>query len=372
MFVFDRGQEGAMERLTSREGDTFETAINVHGPFSGMGEYSYYSSLGGGWQWAEEIPPLDDWQHVAYVADADNEELNIYVDGELTWTTDGSWIVAPTGFMHVGNRHNNVEGFDGLMDDVALWDEVLSSEDIKTIASVGVARFLDPNAGGTVLQAGDADQDLDFDQLDLVKVQIAAKYLTGESATWGEGDWNGAPGGKQGEPPAGDGFFNQGDIIASLSAGKYLTGPYGALTGGSGNHGDEQTSLVYDAKTGELSVDPPVGKDLTSINITSAGSKFIGDKPAVLDGAFDNFAGDNIFKATFGGSFAAISFGNALPAGLASSEVVADLSAVGSLAGGGDLGDVDLIYIPEPSTWALILLGLVGLSRLHQVRSRRA
>lgn len=39
-----------------------------------------------------------------------------------------------------------------------------------------------------LLQAGDADQDLDFDQLDLVRVQIAAKYLSGRSATWGDGD----------------------------------------------------------------------------------------------------------------------------------------------------------------------------------------
>ena len=74
--------------------------------------------------------------------------------------------------------------------------------------------------------------------------------------------------------------------------------------------GDGQTSLVYNEGTGELSVDAPAGKELTSINITSAGSKFIGDKPAVLDGAFDNFAGDNIFKATFGGSFGEITFGN--------------------------------------------------------------
>jgi len=34
------------------------------------------------------------------------------------------------------------------------------------------------------LQAGDADQDLDFDQLDLVQVQVAAKYLTGQAANW--------------------------------------------------------------------------------------------------------------------------------------------------------------------------------------------
>jgi hypothetical protein len=76
------------------------------------------------------------------------------------------------------------------------------------------------------LQPGDADQDLDFDQLDLVKVQIAAKYLTNRPATWGEGDWNGGPGGRPGEAPQGDGRFNQLDIIAALSANVYLKGPY--------------------------------------------------------------------------------------------------------------------------------------------------
>jgi hypothetical protein len=30
------------------------------------------------------------------------------------------------------------------------------------------------------IQAGDADQDLDFDQFDLVRVQVAAKYLTSD------------------------------------------------------------------------------------------------------------------------------------------------------------------------------------------------
>ena len=34
------------------------------------------------------------------------------------------------------------------------------------------------------------------------------------------------------------------------------------------------------------------------------------------------------------------------------------LSVVGSLAGGGDLGAVDLIYVPEPSSLTLALLSL--------------
>jgi hypothetical protein len=80
-----------------------------------------------------------------------------------------------------------------------------------------------------VLQAGDADQDFDFDQLDLVQVQIAARYLSDQPATWGEGDWDGAPGGQVGSPPDGDGFFDQMDIVAALTANVYLAGPYAAL-----------------------------------------------------------------------------------------------------------------------------------------------
>ena len=77
-----------------------------------------------------------------------------------------------------------------------------------------------------VLQAGDADMDCDFDQLDLVKVQISGKYLTSEAATWGDGDWDGAPGGEPGNPPPGDGVFDQLDIIMALNAGPYLKDPY--------------------------------------------------------------------------------------------------------------------------------------------------
>ena len=84
------------------------------------------------------------------------------------------------------------------------------------------------------VRAGDADQDLDFDQLDIVQVLQAAKYLTGQRATWGEGDWDGAPGGYPGKPPLGNGRFDQMDIIAALSnpcyprRSEYPCGPYGA------------------------------------------------------------------------------------------------------------------------------------------------
>ncbi len=206
-----------------------------------------------------------------------------------------------------------------------------------------------------VLHAGDADQDLDFDQLDLVKVQIAAKYLTGQAATWGDGDWNGAPGGSQGSPPPGKSRFDQLDIIAALANNKYLTGPYAAVAPG-GARGDGQTSVVYNPATGELAVDAPAAVQLTSINIDSAGRVFTGAPAQNLGGSFDNDGDNNIFKATFGSSFGSLSFGNVAQPGLSQSFLLADLSVVGSLAGGGALGNVDLMYIPEPAS--MVLFGL--------------
>lgn len=113
----------------------------------------------------------------------------------------------------------------GLLDEVMIFNHALTATDV---ANLYASRLED---AGTIpqLQAGDADQDLDFDQLDLVRVLIAGKYLSGRIATWSEGDWNGAPGGSQANPPPGDGVFDQLDIVAALQSGVYLTGPYAGM-----------------------------------------------------------------------------------------------------------------------------------------------
>lgn len=78
----------------------------------------------------------------------------------------------------------------------------------------------------TFLQAGDANQDLSFDESDLVKVFQAGKYGKDIPATWGEGDWNGAPGGRVGLPPIGDGRFDESDLLFAYQNGLFGTGNY--------------------------------------------------------------------------------------------------------------------------------------------------
>jgi hypothetical protein len=63
-------------------------------------------------------------------------------------------------------------------------------------------------------QAGDANQDGQFDRFDIVQVLRAGKYRTGLSATWSEGDWNG------------DRLFDQLDLIVALQTGNYEQGTY--------------------------------------------------------------------------------------------------------------------------------------------------
>ena len=301
-----------------------------------------------------------EWTHYAFVKD--EIYTAIYQNGELFADSEDSEAPAgdkaPLGdisevFFGAGDS-GAVSSINGLMDDIGIWDNALTVDEIQSVMENGLA------PGVTKLQAGDADQDLDFDQLDLVKVQIAGQYLSGNAATWGDGDWDGAPGGEVGSPPAGDGVFNQLDIISALNAGTYLTGPYGAIAPG-GSENDGQTSITYNPGTGEVGVDAPAGVELTSVNIDSAAGIFTGDAAANLGGSFDNDTDGNIFKATFGGSFGSISLGNVAQTGLSEDFVAGDLTVVGSLSGGGDLGDVDLIYVPEPSAIAMILVGFAAL-----------
>jgi hypothetical protein len=305
---------------------------------------------------ATEIDLVNDvWNHATVTLEQVEGGANVSV--ELTDGTDGS-----THLVYDRVFVPDVAFADGVRP--AFTARTGGAGDFHDIDNL-VVRFGEE----ALIQPGDSDRDGDFDQLDLVRVQIGAKYLSGQQASWGEGDWNGAPapGGTLDNPPPGDSRFDQIDIIAALNAGKYLTGPYLAVKPAPGGwESDEQTSLVYNATTGELSVNAPASKQLTSINIDSAAGVFTGAAAQNLGGSFDNDSDANIFKATFGSSFGSLTFGNVAQPGLSQQFVLGDLTVVGSLAGGGALGEVDLVYVPEPSTIVLFGLALLGFAVIRR------
>ncbi|MCH8923463.1 MAG: LamG domain-containing protein [Planctomycetes bacterium] len=130
---------GIFERITSRGGDTFETAMGNGGGFS-------YFTPAIGWNTPGGVPPApaSDWIHVAWRKNGAN--LRLLVDG-VEVLNDARDVGTPSGIMNIGARHTGNEGFQGLLDDVALFDDSvdpLTDDDIADIAANGVARFLIP------------------------------------------------------------------------------------------------------------------------------------------------------------------------------------------------------------------------------------
>ena len=106
---------------------------------------------------------------------------------------------------------------------------LLDADDLDMHASIGIANQdleYDVNEDGQVNTAdrviwvndlkntwmGDADLNGQFDSGDLVTVFAAAKYETGQQATWGQGDWNG------------DLEFSSGDLVTAFSNAGYEGG----------------------------------------------------------------------------------------------------------------------------------------------------
>lgn len=71
-------------------------------------------------------------------------------------------------------------------------------------------------------------------------------------------------------------------------------------------------------------------------------------------------SGDNIFKVPFGSSLDSLSLGDVAAAGPSEEYVAAEVSVIGSLAAGGNLGPGDLVYVPEPTTMTLLGRGLAA------------
>ncbi len=148
-------QEGAgLERLTSRAGDSFETAI---GNAAGIGAtadltLSYFQ---GAWRKTGVTLPLNEWSHVTWRNRGPGaQDMDLYVNGQLVFTGPGVASPRPgNGLMNIGTRHNGVEGFEGMMDDIRLYSAPLRDADILSLSGAITITQVTRAANGAVTLA---------------------------------------------------------------------------------------------------------------------------------------------------------------------------------------------------------------------------
>ncbi|MFC1758120.1 LamG-like jellyroll fold domain-containing protein [Planctomycetota bacterium] len=199
---------------------------------------------------------FNEWTHLGIYRGGNGAE--VYLNGELVAGNinpdPGNFFGGFANQITIGARDDGTNGFIGLIDDFKVQGEVSlgahdmdfnlvpsvvgdfdgsgerGPEDLDLLAEQMIAGNNDPafdlNDDGktdiadrnqwleiTNTYMGDSNFDGEFSSSDFVAVFGAAKYETGEAATWTEGDWNG------------DGIFTSGDFVAAFSGGGYEKGP---------------------------------------------------------------------------------------------------------------------------------------------------
>ncbi len=91
----------------------------------------------GTWGWTDTgyDAPLDTWTHLALAFDGSEQTVKLYANGELAATsTDGiipTGITSGSGAFAIGGRPAQNEEFEGLIDDVRVWNDLRTADEIR-------------------------------------------------------------------------------------------------------------------------------------------------------------------------------------------------------------------------------------------------
>ena len=91
--------------------------------------------------WAES------WHHVAFVVD--ETEGKLYMDGQLWASQTWAGVPAPvtsTTTLRIGQKHGSFNGFNGAIDDLAIWTTALNAEEIASLGTYTNEGCMDPEA----------------------------------------------------------------------------------------------------------------------------------------------------------------------------------------------------------------------------------
>ena len=104
-------------------------------------------SLMDGWDALQGLPVEEgEWQHLAISFDAETQEKNFYINGMLEASSTDQGYAAVTDVsrsLHIGGGGDMGDQYRwaGELDDVGLWDEALTEDDIFSILDDGVGSF---------------------------------------------------------------------------------------------------------------------------------------------------------------------------------------------------------------------------------------
>ena len=194
--------EGFASPITSRD-DVIGTGTHGYVLYNNSdGFWDFWTGDGDvGWDGMAGDPVvLDTWTHIAITYDAPTDTKTLWINGVISITDtlpqSGPTQYAPNGLvemeaLHIGSGADNGESFyfDGLIDDVGIWNEVLEESVIQGIITGGIASGL-PDPFLSVANPVELTLDGAVQQFDLpVKNGGQSQSLTVSAATF-DGDPN--------------------------------------------------------------------------------------------------------------------------------------------------------------------------------------
>ncbi|MEX1224667.1 MAG: LamG-like jellyroll fold domain-containing protein, partial [Pirellulales bacterium] len=97
--------------------------------------------------------PVDEWTHIALTFDDPTGTMRLLVDGVLINSETGASSTASANF-EIGRRPGFTSTFfDGRIDDVAIFDHVLTQQQLNNVITFGAANFAVPEPGSLALAA---------------------------------------------------------------------------------------------------------------------------------------------------------------------------------------------------------------------------
>jgi len=211
------------------------------------------------------------------------------------------------------------------------------------------------------LAPGDADANGVVDVTDLLQLLGGQKFNQGvDGVTWEQGDFNA------------DDQFNTGDLLAMLSflSGTFPSDPYASEAGASS---DAVADVIVNSETGEVTVDL-AGHTVSAVIIESASEIFNGTQPewdttSQFPSTLPSELGNVLFTSTASGvdNLGAVISAEFL--GRDKEFYLEDLNLKILIASeGGALTKGNVIVVPEPSTWLLLVFGSLAIAGI--VRGR--